>query len=192
MWAWCLGRGVLRPPLEVDVVTDHDSTAMIRGHASPHEVSERIEETMSSTREDRQPTSGAGPIPSTPMISVRSTRMHCVRSAKSSDERRHIGDELDPAVRSGRNAQRPWSETGAMLGATKQADPRKYANKSVAWLSAHVTAMARLLGSAQTSGRGKLFETSSSGSPASTSVRPRGCTPNHPGPAILDFGGKRS
>jgi len=35
-------------------------------------------------------------------------------------------------VRAARSAQRPWSEIGAMLGVTKQAAQRKYANKTVA------------------------------------------------------------
>ncbi len=48
------------------------------------------------------------------------------------DQRRHVDDELDAAVRAARNAQRPWSEIGAMLGVTKQAAQRKYANKTVA------------------------------------------------------------
>ena len=48
------------------------------------------------------------------------------------DRRRHVEDELDAAVRAARSAQRPWSEIGAMLGVTKQAAQRKYANKTVA------------------------------------------------------------
>lgn len=48
------------------------------------------------------------------------------------DQRRHVEDELDAAVRAARNAKRPWSEIGAMLGVTKQAAQRKYANKTVA------------------------------------------------------------
>lgn len=48
------------------------------------------------------------------------------------DQRRHVEDELDAAVRAARSAQRPWSEIGAMLGVTKQAAQRKYANKTVA------------------------------------------------------------
>ncbi|WP_395151725.1 hypothetical protein [Ilumatobacter sp.] len=48
------------------------------------------------------------------------------------DQRRRVEDELDAAVRAARSAQRPWSEIGAMLGVTKQAAQRKYANKTVA------------------------------------------------------------
>jgi hypothetical protein len=48
------------------------------------------------------------------------------------DRRRHVEDELDAAVHAARSAQRPWSEIGAMLGVTKQAAQRKYANKTVA------------------------------------------------------------
>ncbi len=48
------------------------------------------------------------------------------------DQRRHVEDELDAAVRAARSAHRPWSEIGAMLGVTKQAAQRKYANKTVA------------------------------------------------------------
>jgi len=48
------------------------------------------------------------------------------------DQRRHVEDELDAAVRAARCAQRTWSEIGAMLGVTKQAAQRKYANKTVA------------------------------------------------------------
>ena len=48
------------------------------------------------------------------------------------DRRRHVEDELDAAVDAARSAQRPWSEIGAMLGVTKQAAQRKYANKTVA------------------------------------------------------------
>lgn len=47
------------------------------------------------------------------------------------DQRRHVEDELDAAVRAARSANRPWSEIGAMLGVTKQAAQRKYANKTV-------------------------------------------------------------
>jgi len=48
------------------------------------------------------------------------------------DQRRHVDDELDAAVRAARRAQRPWSEIGAMLGVSKQAAQRKYTNKTVA------------------------------------------------------------
>jgi len=48
------------------------------------------------------------------------------------DQRRHVEDELDSAVRAARSAHRPWSEIGMMLGVTKQAAQRKYANKTVA------------------------------------------------------------
>jgi len=48
------------------------------------------------------------------------------------DQRRHVDDELDSAVRAARNAHRSWSEIGAMLGVTKQAAQRKYGSKTVA------------------------------------------------------------
>jgi len=48
------------------------------------------------------------------------------------DQRRHVEDELDAAVRAARSAHRSWSEIGAMLGVTKQAAQRKYAKKTVA------------------------------------------------------------
>ncbi|MFT6813687.1 MAG: hypothetical protein ACI9N0_001621 [Ilumatobacter sp.] len=48
------------------------------------------------------------------------------------DQRRHVEDELDSAVRAARNAHRSWSEIGAMLGVTKQAAQRKYGSKTVA------------------------------------------------------------
>ncbi|MEP1126509.1 MAG: hypothetical protein ABJH68_21705 [Ilumatobacter sp.] len=48
------------------------------------------------------------------------------------DQRRHVEDELDAAVRAARSAHRSWSEIGAMLGVTKQAAQRKYGSKTVA------------------------------------------------------------
>jgi len=48
------------------------------------------------------------------------------------DQRRHVEDELDAAVRAARSTSRSWSEIGAMLGVTKQAAQRKYGNKTVA------------------------------------------------------------
>ena len=48
------------------------------------------------------------------------------------DQRQHVEDELDAAVRAARSAHRSWSEIGAMLGVTKQAAQRKYGSKTVA------------------------------------------------------------
>jgi len=48
------------------------------------------------------------------------------------DQRQHVDQELDAAVRTARHAHRSWSEIGAMLGVSKQAAQRKYGNKSVA------------------------------------------------------------
>jgi hypothetical protein len=48
------------------------------------------------------------------------------------DQRRHVEDELDSAVRAARSAHRSRSEIGAMLGVTKQAAQRKYGSKTVA------------------------------------------------------------
>ncbi|WP_420453629.1 hypothetical protein [Ilumatobacter sp.] len=48
------------------------------------------------------------------------------------DQRRHVEDELDSAVRAARIAHRSWSEIGAMLGVSKQAAQRKYGNRTVA------------------------------------------------------------
>ena len=52
--------------------------------------------------------------------------------ADLADQRRHVEDELDSAVRAARSAHRSWSEIGAMLGVTKQAAQRKYGSKTVA------------------------------------------------------------
>jgi len=48
------------------------------------------------------------------------------------DQREHIDQELDAAVRAARKAHRSWSEIGAMLGVSKQAAQRKYADKTLA------------------------------------------------------------
>ncbi len=48
------------------------------------------------------------------------------------EQRQHVEEELDAAVQAARDAQRSWSEIGAMLGVSKQAAQRKYGNKSVA------------------------------------------------------------
>jgi len=41
-------------------------------------------------------------------------------------QRDRVDDELTAAVRRAREAGRPWSEIGAMLGVSKQAAQRKY------------------------------------------------------------------
>ena len=46
--------------------------------------------------------------------------------AELADRRNEIDDELVDAVRSARQANRSWSEIGAMLGVSKQAAQRKY------------------------------------------------------------------
>ncbi len=49
--------------------------------------------------------------------------------AELAERRSDIDTALLDAVRSARHADRSWSEIGAMLGVTKQAAQRKYANK---------------------------------------------------------------
>jgi hypothetical protein len=46
--------------------------------------------------------------------------------AELAERREEIDDELINAVRSARQANRSWSEIGAMLGVSKQAAQRKY------------------------------------------------------------------
>jgi len=48
------------------------------------------------------------------------------------DQRQHVDHELDAAVHAARKAHRSWSEIGAMLGVSKQAAQRKYADKTIA------------------------------------------------------------
>ena len=48
------------------------------------------------------------------------------------DQRQHVDQELDAAVRAARAAHRSWSEIGAMLGVSKQAAQRKYGNGTLA------------------------------------------------------------
>lgn len=52
------------------------------------------------------------------------------RIADLVDQRDAVDEELTDAVRSARRAQRSWSEIGAMLGVSKQAAQRKYAEIS--------------------------------------------------------------
>lgn len=52
--------------------------------------------------------------------------------AELAEQRRTVEDELNAAVVAARQANRPWSEIGAMLGVSKQAAQRKYGNKTVA------------------------------------------------------------
>lgn len=87
---------------------------------------------MSSTRQERAANleRWADDIDSSDLREVDTDALR--RIAELVDQRRHVEDELEAAVRAARNAQRPWSEIGAMLGVTKQAAQRKYANKTVA------------------------------------------------------------
>ena len=48
------------------------------------------------------------------------------------DQRDALDSQLTQAVRSARRARRSWSEIGAMLGVSKQAAQRKYADKTSA------------------------------------------------------------
>lgn len=48
------------------------------------------------------------------------------------DQRQHLEKELDAAVYAARAAHRSWSEIGTMLGVSKQAAQRRYANKTLA------------------------------------------------------------
>ncbi len=45
------------------------------------------------------------------------------------EQRDDVDTALLGAIRGARNADRPWSEIGAMLGVSKQAAQRKYASK---------------------------------------------------------------
>jgi hypothetical protein len=45
------------------------------------------------------------------------------------DQRDHVEEEITAAVREARQANRSWSEIGAMLGVSKQAAQRKYGHK---------------------------------------------------------------
>ncbi len=49
--------------------------------------------------------------------------------AELAEQRSQLDDALVEAVRSARQAHRSWSEIGAMLGVSKQAAQRKYADK---------------------------------------------------------------
>ncbi len=49
--------------------------------------------------------------------------------AQLAEQRDHVEDELTAAVRAARQANRSWSEIGAMLGVSKQAAQRKYGHK---------------------------------------------------------------
>lgn len=48
------------------------------------------------------------------------------------DQRERVEAELSAAVQTARAAHRSWSEIGTMLGVSKQAAQRKYANKTSA------------------------------------------------------------
>jgi len=48
------------------------------------------------------------------------------------DKREHVEQDLDAAVRAARQADRSWSEIGAMLGVSKQAAQHKYGKKTPA------------------------------------------------------------
>ena len=87
---------------------------------------------MSSTRQERAANleRWADEVDSSDLREVDTDALRQI--AELVDQRRHVEDELDAAVRAARRAQRPWSEIGAMLGVTKQAAQRKYANKTVA------------------------------------------------------------
>lgn len=50
--------------------------------------------------------------------------------ADLAEKRSEIDDKLTAAIRSARQANRSWSEIGAMLGVSKQAAQRKYASKA--------------------------------------------------------------
>lgn len=47
--------------------------------------------------------------------------------AELAEQRREVEEELEEAILYARNANRTWSEIGAMLGVSKQAAQRKYA-----------------------------------------------------------------
>ncbi len=49
--------------------------------------------------------------------------------AELAEQRDHVEDELTAAVQAARQANRSWSEIGAMLGVSKQAAQRKYGHK---------------------------------------------------------------
>lgn len=51
--------------------------------------------------------------------------------AELADKREDVEAELTAAVQAARNANRSWSEIGAMLGVSKQAAQRKYASKVI-------------------------------------------------------------
>jgi hypothetical protein len=48
------------------------------------------------------------------------------------DQRHHVDSELIRAVRLARSGHRSWAEIGAMLGVSKQAAQRRYADKTSA------------------------------------------------------------
>ena len=50
--------------------------------------------------------------------------------AELADKKNEIDEELTAAISAARQANRSWSEIGAMLGVSKQAAQRKYAPKA--------------------------------------------------------------
>lgn len=47
------------------------------------------------------------------------------------EQRNQVDEDLTEAVRSARRSERSWAEIGAMLGVSKQAAQRKYANVAI-------------------------------------------------------------
>jgi hypothetical protein len=119
-------------PLEVGVVTDDDGTRGDPRDAGSAEVPETIGEAMSSTREQRATNleRRADDVGSNDLREVDTDALRQIVDLV--DQRRHVEDELDAAVRAARSASRSWPEIGAMLGVTKQAAQRKYGKKTVA------------------------------------------------------------
>jgi len=83
---------------------------------------------MSSTRTDRAEAleRWADDVDSTDLKVVDTEALRSI--ADLVEQRNEVDEELSEAVRSARRSERSWAEIGAMLGVSKQAAQRKYAN----------------------------------------------------------------
>jgi hypothetical protein len=96
-------------------------------HVGPHQVPHRMVDTMSNTRAERSAAleRWADRVSSDDLVVAGTEALRVI--AELAVRRGELDAALIDAVRSARQADRSWSEIGAMLGVSKQAAQRKYA-----------------------------------------------------------------
>ena len=117
-------------PLELLVVEDEDGEATIPFDAAENEVFEGLVDAMTKTSRAERLAAyerWADLVEVEDLVVLDTSSLKALREL--ADQRETVEAELDAAVRRARLDNRSWSQIGLMLGVSKQAAQRKYAER---------------------------------------------------------------